>query len=455
MAITNNLFVWGNENLSDHDLATLVKDANGFVPGAKGGNLVEATELNSGLRSSSLVGYSLIELLRSGPDTTWNAALGDITTTYNSEVNATFDYTINDSDLPTFCSDLKTALDKYLKYSGVFHAVQANVWTTARTFEIEDYNGANTGASISVDGSSNVTLTLPWNIEVNLDLNSTLDAVSLEDIFEEDNGGHLTYVVKEATYATSATNASYASSAGKVASKFTATLNGTATQYDGSAAKSVSFYAPTTVGYSYEILCGNGTGNAPLWLDVKDLHAGALVNSSRNLINVGSVSQPVYFQNGVPVACNFSSGTITFTTGSLEETDDVEKDPMTATRWVTWDNTLFGTWMKIGKVLKVSLKCYKSPSQDHWIRLNLGELLYKVGFKSSTAQGETYMQSNDNIQRYLSCTITARHSSSDGYTDEYMFDNDTDTNLKYLYFCKGEAGNNGKGFAMEITMYLF
>lgn len=454
MAITNNLFVWGNENLSDHDLASLTKDANGFVPGAKGGALVEASKLNSGLRDGSLVAYSLIEALKGGPDTTWNPSLSTITTTYDSEVNATFDYTISDSALPTFCSNLKTALDKYLKYAGVYHAIQANVWTTARNFYIKDYEGDHTGAATSVDGSGNVNLYLPSTITTDLDLTSTIAGVDLIDIFE--TYGYTLYpTVKEATHATSATNASYASSAGKVAFKYTETLNGTSTQYDGSSAKSVSFYAPTSVGYPYEVLTGNGTGNAPIWQDMKNLWAGALVNSSRVPINIGGVNQPVYFSNGVPVACAFSSGYFSFGTSSLQETDDVETNPMTATRWVTWSNQLYGSWTKTGNVLKVSLKCYTSPAQDHWVRLNLGELLYKVGFKSSTAQGETYMESNNNIQRYLTCTITPRHSKSDGYTDEYMFYNDTNTNLKYLYFSKGEAGNNGSGFAMEITMYLF
>ena len=44
-------------------------------------------------------------------------------------------------------------------------ASSADVWTTARTFYIQDHNAANTGAGISVNGSSNVYLKLPSSIQ--------------------------------------------------------------------------------------------------------------------------------------------------------------------------------------------------------------------------------------------------------------------------------------------------
>ena len=41
----------------------------------------------------------------------------------------------------------------------------ANVWTTARTFYIQDHNAAHTGAGVSVNGSANVYLKLPNSIQ--------------------------------------------------------------------------------------------------------------------------------------------------------------------------------------------------------------------------------------------------------------------------------------------------
>lgn len=44
-------------------------------------------------------------------------------------------------------------------------ASSADVWTTARTFYIQDHNAAHTGAGVSVNGSSNVYLKLPNSIQ--------------------------------------------------------------------------------------------------------------------------------------------------------------------------------------------------------------------------------------------------------------------------------------------------
>lgn len=44
-------------------------------------------------------------------------------------------------------------------------ASSADVWTTARTFYIQDHNASHTGAGISVNGSSNVYLKLPSSIQ--------------------------------------------------------------------------------------------------------------------------------------------------------------------------------------------------------------------------------------------------------------------------------------------------
>lgn len=44
-------------------------------------------------------------------------------------------------------------------------ASSADVWTSARTFYIQDHNAANTGAGVSVNGSANVYLRLPNSIE--------------------------------------------------------------------------------------------------------------------------------------------------------------------------------------------------------------------------------------------------------------------------------------------------
>ncbi len=44
-------------------------------------------------------------------------------------------------------------------------ASSADVWTSARTFYIQDHNAANTGAGVNVNGSSNVYLKLPSSIQ--------------------------------------------------------------------------------------------------------------------------------------------------------------------------------------------------------------------------------------------------------------------------------------------------
>ena len=55
-------------------------------------------------------------------------------------------------------------------------ASSADVWTTARTFYIQDHNASHTGAGISVNGSSNVYLKLPSSIQCSDWFRSTGDS---------------------------------------------------------------------------------------------------------------------------------------------------------------------------------------------------------------------------------------------------------------------------------------
>lgn len=65
-----------------------------------------------------------------------------------------------------------------------------------------------------------------------------------------------------------------ANEAAKVANALTIALNNSKTAYDGSAAKSVSFYAPTAGGTSGHYLKGNGTTSAPAWQAPGNVESG-------------------------------------------------------------------------------------------------------------------------------------------------------------------------------------
>ena len=73
-------------------------------------------------------------------------------------------------------------------------ASSADVWTSARTFYIQDHNAAHTGAGISVNGSSNVYLKLPNSIQCGDWFRSTGNS----GWYHQDYGGGI--YMKDSTY---------------------------------------------------------------------------------------------------------------------------------------------------------------------------------------------------------------------------------------------------------------
>lgn len=211
--IKNGLFVWGNNTINQGtDLASLVI-SQAFVNGVKGGDLIEASVLNSALRGGSLVSYSIIEALKLGPqgsqvgDPTWNANLQDIDPANwwqnLPDAEYHFDYDLINVNLPNFCSNLRRVANEYLKGASVYQSIKANVWTTGRSFTILDATGAHSGTpTTGVNGSTNVDIKLPGTIDADVtgsssNVTSQINGKSLSSIFES-NGTR----VKEATGAT-------------------------------------------------------------------------------------------------------------------------------------------------------------------------------------------------------------------------------------------------------------
>ena len=179
--IVNNLFVWGNNTIySGTDLAALVINADKFVDGVQGGELVKADELNSGLRAGSLMAYSILNALALGPlgaqsaDESWNASLTDLSGSWDDSLTTrTFNYNLYNTQLEDFYTNIRIVLNQYLKYARVFKAVQANVWTTSRNFSINDNDDSNPGPTSSVNGSENVIIRLPSTIKASLTGNAS------------------------------------------------------------------------------------------------------------------------------------------------------------------------------------------------------------------------------------------------------------------------------------------
>ena len=158
--IKNKMFVWGNNSLNSGSDLTEVTVTQGFVTGVQGGELVQADELNSGLRNGSLVGYSLIEALSLGPigaqsgDPSWDGDMKDYNNTWDANLaTKTFDYAMYNSDLSQYYTDLRDVINQYLKYATVRQSVKANYWTNKRGFQIIDGNG-HSGGVTQIDGST-------------------------------------------------------------------------------------------------------------------------------------------------------------------------------------------------------------------------------------------------------------------------------------------------------------
>jgi hypothetical protein len=100
---------------------------------------------------------------------------------------------------------------------------------------------------------------------------------------------------------------------------------------------SVSVYPPTSKGESGQVWTSGGSDEDGSWVNQSDMAVGAaenaehaktaevadyakrIVNASDQGWNIGSATQGIYFENGVPMACKYDFATITF-----KEIDDMD-----------------------------------------------------------------------------------------------------------------------------------
>lgn len=75
----------------------------------------------------------------------------------------------------------------------------------------------------------------------------------------------------------------------KVSNRLTIKLNGTNNYFDGSAAKTITFYAPTTNGFAGSFLVSNGPNAAPTWEDVLTIEQGGTGASSNDFTLNGAL----------------------------------------------------------------------------------------------------------------------------------------------------------------------
>lgn len=195
--IKNNLFVWGNSGLNQTDLA--VVETNTFNEGFPGGTGIYADILNSALRSPTLLTSAIIDFLKEGPNLNFETNLTEYIANWDDDFPAAgydFKYSINDSDYATFVNNLKTVIDKYLAYSQVQHALNANAWTTPRKFRTKDTASTPNVSDWSddIDGTENGEIPLPSTIHATLDGNassatnvtSQINGKNISNIFESD-----------------------------------------------------------------------------------------------------------------------------------------------------------------------------------------------------------------------------------------------------------------------------
>lgn len=112
---------------------------NGFVKGTE----IYANIFNGLFKDVSLVTVGLLNAIiaKSGYDVS----------------GVTFDNALSEADMTTYCTSLLGGLS----------VASADKWTTSRSFSIKDYNSGNTGMGTTVNGTANIVLTLPQNINCN------------------------------------------------------------------------------------------------------------------------------------------------------------------------------------------------------------------------------------------------------------------------------------------------
>lgn len=229
----------------------------------------------------------------------------------------------------------------------------------------------------------------------------------------------------------------------------TITKNGYGFEFDGSSPTNLSFYAPNSSGTSGQVLLSNGSGYAPTWEYKYNISAGRLANFSGDY-NVGNNKQPVYFSSGIPYKCLYSyrCGSGLSLTGS-NSNNIGEAGSISSSSWNTWNNWFHGVYIKIGPVLKVSLRTDTTLNEDRWLRINLNWIVYQA-------------LSDNSYKVYLtdsSCQVTALRTSATGTPNCYCanMSNSTINNesVPCCFVSRDQAGGGtSAGFCLELTLLL-
>lgn len=177
--------------------------------------------------------------------------------------------------------------------------------------------------------------------------------------------------------------------------------------------------------------------------------------------DVGNSSKPMYLNAGTPTACNFTvaASKITSYKAGIDNHPDDDKDltpiNIDPNRFETWNSVMYIIGTKTGKSVTISITNYDNPAEDKWIRFDLSQILYSLGFTASADQANSNIDANS-----VSCVITTRKNVAHYYNAEFMYYHDTGSSYKkYLYVCKDGAGGYGStqgctGFTVLVTLWL-
>lgn len=205
--ITNGLLIWGNASAAASDLAVLTIAENGTTPGAKPGKDIYADALNSGIRSGTILSYSLIEALKKGPSSDLSETASEYTSAWYEDLEpVSFDYKTQDVSLGDFSDGLNSVINAYLKNAQTYFSLRANVWNHERNFTVKDADESHSGESVSVDGSRDYVFKLPSTIKATIvgsadDVDKTIKGVNVLDIFVNDGQSGITSKAKAAAEA--------------------------------------------------------------------------------------------------------------------------------------------------------------------------------------------------------------------------------------------------------------
>lgn len=196
-------------------------------------------------------------------------------------------------------------LDAYRAYYAqqTGYADKAGAWFQTKNFQIKDNDGTNSGNTVAVDGSSNVTLKLPATIKAAIVGNVTGIATKANKLVNSSGNDYAVGSSTKPVYfdngipvvVGSELDVDISGGAGSAAKWSTArnfkiqdndaSNTGATTSVDGSSTSDYILKLPATIKAT---LTGKATS------------AGKLVNNQGDLA-VGSAKKPVYFSNGVPV----------------------------------------------------------------------------------------------------------------------------------------------------------